>query len=74
MESKCEALLILSRELAECRSERDQFKLMAEQLRERYQVLKRQLAGHVSIDDLSWPLDVNSVNKSWLLDVSVVIA
>ncbi|KAK7110983.1 hypothetical protein V1264_014772 [Littorina saxatilis] len=46
LESKCEALLILSRELAECRSERDQFKLMAEQLRERYQVLKRQLAGH----------------------------
>nr|KAG5698069.1 hypothetical protein BaRGS_016717 [Batillaria attramentaria] len=46
LESKCEALLILSRELSECRSERDQFKLMAEQLRERYQVLKRQLAGH----------------------------
>lgn len=46
LESKCEALLILSRELAECRSERDQFKLMAEQLRERYQVLKRQIAGH----------------------------
>jgi predicted nucleic acid-binding Zn-ribbon protein len=45
LESKKEALLIMSSELAECRSERDQFKLMAEQLRERYQVLKRQLAG-----------------------------
>ncbi|XP_076460985.1 coiled-coil domain-containing protein 149-like [Babylonia areolata] len=62
LESKCEALLILSRELAECRSERDQFKLMAEQLRERYQVLKRQLAGHrpmsPSHDDLSCNVDL----------------
>ncbi|XP_050399707.1 rho-associated protein kinase 1 [Patella vulgata] len=45
LDSKCEALLILSKELDQCRSERDQFKLMAEQLRERYQALKRQISG-----------------------------
>ncbi|WAR22289.1 CC149-like protein [Mya arenaria] len=43
LESKCEALLILSQELDGCRSERDQYKLMAEQLRERYQSLKKGL-------------------------------
>ena len=48
LDSKCEALLILSQELDQCRSERDQFKLMAEQLRERYQSLKKQLSGQVS--------------------------
>ena len=47
LDSKCEALLILSQELDQCRSERDQFKLMAEQLRERYQSLKKQLSGQV---------------------------
>ncbi|XP_012943085.1 coiled-coil domain-containing protein 149 [Aplysia californica] len=45
LESKCEALLILSKELHQCRSERDQFKLMAEQVRDRYQMVKRQLTG-----------------------------
>ncbi|GAB1610228.1 coiled-coil domain-containing protein 149-like isoform X1 [Argonauta hians] len=45
LDSKCEALLILSREMDQCRSERDQFKLMAEQLQERYQTLKRKMAG-----------------------------
>ncbi|XP_064600204.1 coiled-coil domain-containing protein 149-like isoform X2 [Liolophura sinensis] len=45
LDSKCEALLILSKELDECRSERDQFKLMAEQLRARYQDIKRQING-----------------------------
>lgn len=48
LDSKCEALLILSKELDECRSERDQFKLMAEQLRARYQDIKRQINGLVS--------------------------
>ncbi|XP_076111364.1 coiled-coil domain-containing protein 149-like isoform X2 [Mytilus galloprovincialis] len=37
--------MIISKELDHCRSERDQFKLMAEQLQERYQNIKRQL-GH----------------------------
>ncbi|XP_060558667.1 coiled-coil domain-containing protein 149-B-like [Ruditapes philippinarum] len=45
LDSKCEALLILSKELDQCRSERDQFKLMAEQLRERCQTLKTSLSG-----------------------------
>ena len=52
LESKNEALLILSKELDECRSERDQFKLMAEQLRERCQGMKRQLAGNVCSRDV----------------------
>lgn len=39
--SKVEALLILSTELDKCRSERDQFKLMAEQLQDRCTQLKR---------------------------------
>ncbi|XP_052061019.1 coiled-coil domain-containing protein 149-like [Mytilus californianus] len=43
LESKCQALMIISKELDHCRSERDQFKLMAEQLQERYQNIKRQL-------------------------------
>ena len=47
LESKCEALLILSRDLDQCRQQRDQFKLMAEQVQLRYQSLKRQLAGVV---------------------------
>ncbi|KAK2167795.1 hypothetical protein LSH36_24g12144 [Paralvinella palmiformis] len=45
LDSKCEALLILSKDLDVCRQERDQFKLMAEQVQARYQGLKRQLAG-----------------------------
>lgn len=45
LESKNEALLILSRDIQECREERDQFKLMAEQIQERYQALKKQLVG-----------------------------
>ncbi|ELT88423.1 hypothetical protein CAPTEDRAFT_53024, partial [Capitella teleta] len=48
--SKCEALLILSKDLDQCRQERDQFKLMAEQVQERYQGMKRQLAGVVRTD------------------------
>lgn len=41
LESKKEALLILSKELDTCQQERDQFKLMANQLRERHQSLKK---------------------------------
>ncbi|XP_060569776.1 uncharacterized protein LOC132728166 [Ruditapes philippinarum] len=53
LDSKCEALLILSKELDQCRSERDQFKLMAEQLRERCHTLKTSLSGKVCIHNLS---------------------
>ena len=52
LDSKCEALLILTKDLDQCRQERDQFKLMAEQVQERYQALKRQLAGVVSTVEL----------------------
>ena len=41
LESKKEALLILSKELDCCQQERDQYKLMANQLRETYQRLKK---------------------------------
>lgn len=41
LQSKAEALLILSKELDQCRTERDQFKLMAEQLQDRYSALKK---------------------------------
>ncbi|XP_033755861.1 uncharacterized protein LOC117338612 [Pecten maximus] len=51
LDSKCEALLILSKELAQCVSERDQFKLMAEQLQERYQALKKQVLGKMPSSD-----------------------
>ncbi|XP_021365844.1 coiled-coil domain-containing protein 149-like [Mizuhopecten yessoensis] len=57
LDSKCEALLILSKDLAQCVSERDQFKLMAEQLRERYQALKKQVLGKMP------PSDPNDNNR-----------
>lgn len=41
LDSKKEALLILSKELDTCQQERDQYKLMANQLRERHQGLKK---------------------------------
>ncbi|KAJ3614076.1 hypothetical protein NHX12_017653 [Muraenolepis orangiensis] len=41
LESKTEALLILSQELDSCQQERDQYRLMANQLRERHQGLKK---------------------------------
>ncbi|XP_077554336.1 coiled-coil domain-containing protein 149-like isoform X2 [Haemaphysalis longicornis] len=43
LESKSEALVILTRDLEQCQSERDQFKLMADQLRERHGELRRRL-------------------------------
>ncbi|XP_041369440.1 coiled-coil domain-containing protein 149-like [Gigantopelta aegis] len=64
LESKNEALLILSKELDECRSERDQFKLMAEQLQERCQGMKRQLAGN-SVPSLSF----NQVDPGFYSDM-----
>lgn len=41
LQSKVEALQIIAKDLDKCRSERDQFKLMAEQLQERYTLLKK---------------------------------
>ncbi|KAF4522404.1 hypothetical protein B566_EDAN007653 [Ephemera danica] len=41
LQSKAEALLILSKDLDECRRERDQFQLMAEQVQHRHLALKK---------------------------------
>ena len=45
LSSKSEALIILSADLDACRTERDQYKLMAEQLQARHVAIKKQLAG-----------------------------
>ncbi|CAG2162554.1 unnamed protein product [Oppiella nova] len=45
LDSKSCALIILSQELLECKAQRDQFKLMGEQLRERYGIIKRKMEG-----------------------------
>jgi hypothetical protein len=45
LDSKSCALIILSQELLECKAQRDQFKLMGEQLRDRYGLLKRKMEG-----------------------------
>ncbi|CAL1280872.1 unnamed protein product [Larinioides sclopetarius] len=45
LECKTDSLLILSQELEKCRIERDQYKLMADQLRTRYSALKRRVEG-----------------------------
>lgn len=70
LESKCQALLILSKELDQCRSERDQFKLMAEQLQQRYQNIKRQLGQtcySASFDDSTSRGPTSSKNLGSLL-------
>uniref|UniRef100_A0A0C9RX18 Ccdc149 protein n=1 Tax=Fopius arisanus TaxID=64838 RepID=A0A0C9RX18_9HYME len=43
LELKSEALIVLSQELEQCRSQRDQFKMMAEQIQERFWHFKRQI-------------------------------
>ncbi|XP_029679093.1 coiled-coil domain-containing protein 149 [Formica exsecta] len=43
MQMKSEAILLLSQELDQCRMQRDQFKLMAEQIQERFLRLKKQM-------------------------------
>lgn len=40
---KSEALMLLCQELDQCRIQRDQFKLMAEQIQERFLHLKKQM-------------------------------
>lgn len=68
LESKKEALLILSKELDTCQQERDQYKLMANQLRERHQSLKkkyRELIVGGSLWSLyNWGTKVN-LKKNW---------
>ncbi|XP_054897369.1 coiled-coil domain-containing protein 149-like isoform X2 [Poeciliopsis prolifica] len=67
LDSKKEALLILSKELDTCQQERDQYKLMANQLREQHQELKKKYRELID-GDLSLPPDKrNQVNLAQLL-------
>ncbi|XP_054608548.1 coiled-coil domain-containing protein 149-like isoform X2 [Dunckerocampus dactyliophorus] len=67
LESKKEALLILSKELDTCQQERDQYKLMANQLRERHQVLKKKYRELIDGDPSLPPEKRNQVNLAQLL-------
>lgn len=67
LESKKEALLILSKELDTCQQERDQYKLMANQLRERHQGLKKKYRELIDGDPSLPPEKRNEVNLAQLL-------
>ncbi|XP_010732109.2 coiled-coil domain-containing protein 149-A isoform X2 [Larimichthys crocea] len=67
LESKKEALLILSKELDTCQQERDQYKLMANQLRERHQGLKKKYRELIDGDPSLPPERRNQVNLAQLL-------
>ncbi|XP_038130275.1 coiled-coil domain-containing protein 149-like isoform X1 [Cyprinodon tularosa] len=67
LESKKEALLILSKELDTCQQERDQYKLMANQLRERHQGLKKKYRELIEGDPSLPPEKRNQVNLGQLL-------
>lgn len=67
LESKKEALLILSKELDTCQQERDQYKLMANQLRERHQGLKKKYRELIDGDTTLPPEKRNQVNLAQLL-------
>ncbi|KAJ8382079.1 hypothetical protein SKAU_G00028570 [Synaphobranchus kaupii] len=67
LESKKEALLILSKELDCCQQERDQYKLMANQLREHHQGLKKKYRELIDGDPSLPPEKRNQVNLAQLL-------
>ncbi|KAM9770208.1 coiled-coil domain-containing protein 149-like isoform 1-T1 [Menidia menidia] len=67
LESKKEALLILSKELDTCQQERDQYKLMANQLREQHQALKKKYRELIDGDPSLPPEKRNQVNFAQLL-------
>ncbi|KAK6493588.1 coiled-coil domain-containing protein 149-like isoform X2 [Huso huso] len=67
LESKKEALLILSKELDSCQQERDQYKLMANQLRERHQSVKKEYRELIDGDPSLPPEKRNQVNLAQLL-------
>ncbi|XP_056298255.1 coiled-coil domain-containing protein 149-A isoform X2 [Pseudoliparis swirei] len=67
LESKKEALLILSKELDTCQQERDQYKLMANQLRERHQGLKTKYRELIDGDPSLPPEKRKQVNLAQLL-------
>ncbi|XP_065806887.1 coiled-coil domain-containing protein 149-B-like [Labrus bergylta] len=63
LESKKEALLILSKELDTCQQERDQYKLMANQLRERHQGLKKKYRELIDGDTSLPPEKCNQMEE-----------
>uniref|UniRef100_A0A1A7X091 Coiled-coil domain containing 149b n=1 Tax=Iconisemion striatum TaxID=60296 RepID=A0A1A7X091_9TELE len=67
LESKKDALLILSKELDTCQQERDQYQLMANQLRERHQALKKKYRELIDGDPALPPEKRNQVNLAQLL-------
>ncbi|XP_075276761.1 coiled-coil domain-containing protein 149 isoform X3 [Opisthocomus hoazin] len=67
LESKKEALLILSKELDNCQQERDQYKLMANQLRERHQSLKKKYRELIDGDPSLPPEKRKQANLAQLL-------
>nr|XP_020753256.1 coiled-coil domain-containing protein 149 isoform X4 [Odocoileus virginianus texanus] len=67
LESKKEALLILSKELDTCQQERDQYKLMANQLRERHQSLKKKYRELIDGDPSLPPEKRKQANLAQLL-------
>uniref|UniRef100_A0A6I8QA72 Coiled-coil domain-containing 149 n=1 Tax=Xenopus tropicalis TaxID=8364 RepID=A0A6I8QA72_XENTR len=67
LESKKEALLILSKELDTCQQERDQYKLMANQLRERHQSLKKKYRELIDGDPSIPPEKRKQANLAQLL-------
>uniref|UniRef100_A0A5F8H7T6 Coiled-coil domain containing 149 n=1 Tax=Monodelphis domestica TaxID=13616 RepID=A0A5F8H7T6_MONDO len=70
LESKKEALLILSKELDTCQQERDQYKLMANQLRERHQSLKKKYRELIDGDPSIPPEKRKQANLAQLLSDS----
>ncbi|KAH0616276.1 hypothetical protein JD844_027275 [Phrynosoma platyrhinos] len=67
LESKKEALLILSKELDTCQQERDQYKLMANQLREKHQSLKKKYRELIDGDPSIPPEKRKQANLAQLL-------
>ncbi|XP_043099323.1 coiled-coil domain-containing protein 149-A [Puntigrus tetrazona] len=67
LESKKDALLILSKELDSCQQERDQYKLMANQLRETHQSLKKKYRELIDGDSSLPPEKRNQVSLAQLL-------
>lgn len=67
LESKKDALLILSKELDTCQQERDQYKLMANQLRETHQSLKKKYRELIDGESSLPPEKRNQVNLAQLL-------
>ncbi|XP_053113471.1 coiled-coil domain-containing protein 149 isoform X2 [Hemicordylus capensis] len=70
LESKKEALLILSKELDTCQQERDQYKLMANQLREKHQSLKKKYRELIDGDPSLPPEKRKQANLAQLLSNS----